>query len=61
MHIHVGVALKVVYMYKQEIFGDELGTSKYNIIPWGPNILQRDRECHKCVIYLLSDKSTQVE
>ena len=39
-----------VYRYKQVIFGDDIGTSKYNISPWGPKSLQRDKEGHKCVI-----------
>ena len=38
-------------MYKQEIFGDDLGTSNYNIGTWGPNTLHRDMEGHKSVIY----------
>ena len=50
MPIHTSIALKFAYRYKQEIFGDDLGTSKYNIIPWGPKSLERDREGHKCVI-----------
>ena len=33
--------LKFVYRYKQVIFGDNIGTSKYNISPWGP---KRDKE-----------------
>ena len=45
------MALKVAYRYKQVIFGDNLGTSKYNIGIWGPKSLQRDMEAHKGVIY----------
>ena len=41
---------KVVYRYKQVIFGDDIGTSKYNISPWGPKSLQRDMKGHKYVI-----------
>ena len=51
VYIHASIALKVAYRYKQEIFGDDLGTSKYNIGPWGLKSLQRDMEGHKCVIY----------
>ena len=47
MHIHASITLKVTYRYKKEIFGDDLGTSKYNIITWGPKNVRRDREGHK--------------
>ena len=30
---------KVAYRYKQEMFEDDIGTSKYNISPWGVKIL----------------------
>ena len=35
------MGLKVAYNNKQVFFRDDLGTSKYNISPWGP---KRDKE-----------------
>ena len=49
--IHASMDLQVVYRYKHVIFGDNIGKSKYNIGPWGPKGLQRDREGNKGVIY----------
>ena len=49
MNIHVSIASKVIYGYKNEIFRDDLKTSKYNISPWGPKCLHRDREGHNYV------------
>ena len=51
LHVHVDIALKVVYTHKQVFFGDFLGTSKYNLSKGGPRSLQRDMEGHKDVIY----------
>ena len=45
--------LKLAYNNKQVFFRDDIGTSKYNTSPWGLMSLQRDREGHKCVIYLV--------
>ena len=42
--------LKVAYRYKHVIFGDNIGTSKYNIGPCGPKSLHRDMEFHKGVV-----------
>ena len=50
LRVHVDIALKVMYTHKQVFFGKFLGTSKYNVGKWGPNILQRDMEGHKYVI-----------
>ena len=49
--IHMSMAFNVTYRYKHVIFGDNLGTSKYNIGKWGPKSLHRDMEGHKGVIY----------
>ena len=38
-HIHASIALKVAYRHKQMFFGDNIGTSKYNMGKWGLNIL----------------------
>ena len=48
--IHASIALKVVYRHKQVFFGNNLGTSKYNMGKGGPRILQRDMGGHKYVI-----------
>ena len=39
-----------MYINNQVFLGMKLETSKYNIGPWGPKSLQRDREGHKSVI-----------
>ena len=51
MRIHASIAFKVVYRYKQVIFRDNLGTSKYKIGKWDPKSVQRDMEGNKGVIY----------
>ena len=44
MCIHAGIALKVMYRYKHAIFGDDIGTSKNNISPWGINNFRGTRK-----------------
>ena len=48
--VHMSMGLKVTYNNKHVFFRDDVGTSKYNISPWGIKSLQRDREGHKYVI-----------
>ena len=50
LRMHASMGLKVVYRHKQVFFGDNLGTSKYNMGKGGPRSLQRDMEGHKYVI-----------
>ena len=51
LRIHMSIDLKVTYTHKQVFLGKFLGTSKYNVGKGGPNILQRDMEGHKYVIF----------
>ena len=44
------MGLKVTYNNKLVFSRDELGTSKYNISPWGLKSMQRDKEGKMYVI-----------
>ena len=47
--VHASIALKFAYNNKHVFFRDDIGTSKYNISPWGLKSLQRNKEGHKYV------------